>query len=57
MPLISGDKKDTYIRVRITEREKALIKKHAKKNNLTISDYVREKILNPERQANNETTT
>lgn len=57
MPQQNRDIRNTQIQVRLSPQEKALIEKYAKKNRLTISDYVREKILNPERQPINEANT
>jgi len=50
MPRPKSKLKTTYIRVRLSEQEKALINKNAEKMEQTLSDYVREKTLNTERQ-------
>ncbi len=57
MPQPTGDIRNTQIQVRLSPREKAAIQRYAKKLNKSVSDYVREKILDQERQANNEAST
>lgn len=39
-------KKENYIRIRLTDEEKKIIKQKAKKQNLTMSDYIRTQALN-----------
>ncbi len=56
MPQSKNDVRNTQIQVRLSEKEKALIEKYAKRYNLKVSEYVRKTLLNPERQPTNETT-
>lgn len=34
------DKKDTYVRARVTKKEKELIETYAKFNGMSVSDYI-----------------
>ena len=58
MPQTTSDIKTTQIQIRVTQREKAALKRQAKKLNVSVSDLIRAAILdNPERRANNEANT
>lgn len=41
----TSDKKDKYVRARVTEHEKGLIENHAKLKGFTVSDYIMHLIL------------